>query len=171
MEDFEWIYPVLLVAPHLCCKSVPLDVFSGNEVFQFKEWCYSLSWLSMLCGDPLKRRTDRGSHQVTWPARWMCMRGKKRKRGTICPTHFRSLPLSVLPLLSPPLPSLSVIVALSHTHWLPFWCLLLLNGGHEKRAGMMLPGGTQGKRHVGFLLFTHGCFWLWMISGDAYSSF
>lgn len=67
------------------------------------EWCYSLNWLSMLCGDPLKRRTDRGSHQVTWPTRWMCMRGKKRKRGTICSAHSCSL-------------SLSFALSLTHTH-------------------------------------------------------
>lgn len=57
------------------------------------EWCYSWKWLSMLCGDPLTERTDRGSYQVTWPARWMCMRGKKRKGGTICSTDPRALPL------------------------------------------------------------------------------
>lgn len=45
-------------------------------------------------------------------------------------------------------PSLSsLILSLSQTHTLPhslLLCrLLLLNGGHEKKAGMMLPGGTR----------------------------
>lgn len=82
------------------------------------EWCYSLNWLSMLCGDPLKRRTDRGSHQVTWPARWMCMRGKKRKRGTICSTHSLLLARSLS--LSSPLPSLPLPLSQSHTLSLTF---------------------------------------------------
>lgn len=80
-------------------------------VFQFgggMEWCYSWKWLSMLCGDPLTERTDRGSHQVTWPARWMCMRGKKRKGGTICSTDPRALPLCP--------PSFPHSLSLSNTH-------------------------------------------------------
>lgn len=82
-------------------------------VFQFAggklEWCYSWKWLSMLCGDPLTERTDRGSHQVTWPARWMCMRGKKRKGGTICSTDPRALPLR------PPSFPHSLSLSLKHT--------------------------------------------------------
>lgn len=43
-------------------RSIPMIVFIFNEVFQLKG---VLAELSMLCGDPLKKKTDRGSHQVT----------------------------------------------------------------------------------------------------------
>lgn len=43
------------------CRAI---VFVGNEVFwcEEMEWSQSLNCLSMLCGDSLKRNTDRGSY-------------------------------------------------------------------------------------------------------------
>lgn len=58
---------------------------------------------------------------------------EEEKRNNLFDTFF----LSLYP------PSLSLLHTLPHTLPHPLWRLLLLNRGHEKKAGMELPGDKQ----------------------------
>ena len=101
-----------------------------------KRWHFVRRLLSMLGGDGVGRQT----HQVTWPAGWMCMQGKKRKKREGNRSALRLIMVSHSSTLLLALPS-------SHSHSYMctpppsscLWRALLLSGGHEKKAGMESP--------------------------------
>lgn len=100
---------------------------------------WNLNWLSMLCGSPLKRETNRGSCWVTWPTRLMCASGEdKEKRNNPFETPALSLARSLCP--SQPLSSMEPIRRKQ------VWCLLQAHIYHRE-------GDVS-------LHFPLGCFWI-----------
>lgn len=97
--------PCLATFPHFLLLFLKwLRAFISKQVASErdggKKSHWNLNWLSMLCGSPLKRETNRGSCWVTWPTRLMCASGEdKEKRNN----PFETPALSLLLALSVPL--------------------------------------------------------------------
>lgn len=155
-----WVYSICKVSlfqwmSSVAMKSSSLNKWSGVTVWT--DWACSVK--TLWSGGPTEGATRSRDR------RGECACGEREGKEE---QSVRHISRSLRP---PPSLSLSVFVCLSLSlpHTLPLWRLPLLNGGHEKKAGMMLPGGTQGKRHVSFVLFILG--WLWIVWGDAWSCF